>query len=111
MKNIEDRLVDRGYKQVYDHNIWTDPNAFFGHLNTKVFVKRVPEGYVVQISTDGSAGTEDSEVNVTIDFKEFGMAWFTLHQHAAEPDKLIDAVERFSACEYKERRINKNKTK
>lgn len=114
-EKIEDRMIDRGYERDYDRNIWTDPNAFFGHLNNHVFIRRVMgdhfTNYVVQISTDGSAEFEESEINITVYFGNLGTAWLTVPYHSYEntnPDKFIDSIETFAKREYEER---KNKMK
>ena len=114
-EKIEDRMIDRGYERDYDRNIWTDPNAFFGHLNNHVFIRRVPDdystNYVVQISTDGSAEFEESEINITVYFGNLGTAWLTVPYHSyknTNPDEFIDSIETFAKCQYEER---KNKMK
>lgn len=115
-EKIEDRMLDRGYERDYDRNIWTDPNAFFfGNLNNHVFKRRVPDdyptNYVVQISTDGSAECEESEINITVYFGILGTAWLTvpyLCYQNTNPDEFIDSIETFAKREYEER---KNKIK
>ena len=70
---------------------------------------KTTDEYAVQISTDGAAEIEGSEVNVTVYLGKYGTTWFTvpwLSYQNIDPDWLIDTIETFARSEYEERKNN-----